>query len=483
MTRREVLEITAEMTTFGSKGPRATMKIERILTYFTDTALRGDRPPGRNRATRWLVQQYRLLFYTARGLIAHDTIVRSAALTFYTLISLVPILALVFAVVKGFGLTERLIAGLYDLYPQNGAVIDYAVGFARKALAGTQGGVLAAVGIVTLFWAVIRVFGSVESAFNNIWEVRNSRNLARRYINYFVLVTIAPILWLTASALGQYALQLFDPERTAITLVLTKLSAFVLIWGLFALLYVVVPNTKVHWRSALTAGLVAGTIFLLFQWGYVYLQQRMSSYNAIYGSFAALPLFLIWLQTSWEILLFGGELSFAYQNIDRFAEERESLAISQNARRRILLLIQLEVIRHFRTGAGALPLPELRRRLALPARIVNESIYQLTQSGLLIEIPDPDNDRDISYAPGRDIGTLSLFDLLETVENRSEARIDLCANPRLERIDRALEALRAAIRQATEQVLLTDLDAPDDDPADEAPARTAHRSAPKHSQS
>lgn len=454
------------------------MKIKRLVTYFTETALRGDRPPGRNRATRWLVQQYRLLFYTARGLIAHDTLVRSAALTFYTLVSLVPILALLLAVVKGFGLTERFIAGLYDLFPQNGAVIDYAVGFARKALAGTQGGVLAAVGIAALFWAVIRVFGSVESAFNNIWEVRTSRNPTRRYTNYIVLVTIAPILWLSASALGQHALQLFDPERTTVTLILTKLSAMVLIWGLFALLYVVVPNTKVLRRSALTAGIVAGTLFLLFQWGYVYLQQWMSSYNAIYGSFAALPLFLIWLQTSWQILLFGGELSFAYQNIDRFAEERESLAISQNARRRILLLVQLEVIRHFRTGAGALPLPELRRRLGLPARIVNESIYQLTQNGLLIEIPDPDNDRDISYAPGRDIGTLSLFDLLETVENRSDAHIELCASPRLERIDRALERLRTAIREATEQTLLTDLDAPD-----APPARTAPRNDTQHRQS
>ena len=461
------------------------MKIKRIVTYLSTTALRGDRPPGRNRAVRWLAGQYRLLFYTARGLIAHDTLVRSAALTFYTLVSLVPILALLLAVVKGFGLTERLIAGLYDLFPQNGAVIDYAVGFARKALAGTQGGILAAVGIVTLFWAVIRVFGSVESAFNNIWEVRTSRNAARRYINYLVLVTVAPILWLTASALGQYALELFDPERTAITLIATKLSALVLIWGLFALLYVVVPNTKVLRRSALTAGIVAGTIFLLFQWGYVYLQQRMTSYNAIYGSFAALPLFLIWLQTSWQILLFGGELSFAYQNIGRFAEERESLAISQNARRRILLLIQLEVIRHFRTGKGALPLPELRRQLALPARIVNESIYQLARSGLLIEIPDPDNDRDISYAPGRDIATLSLFDLLETVENRSDARIELCGSPRLERIDQALATLHEAIRGATAEVLLTDLDAPDDTPA-AAPGKETGKETgcgPKNNQS
>ena len=155
------------------------MKVKNVFTYFTDTILRRNANSYRNPRVRWAVRQYKLLFYTARGLIAHDTIVRSAALTFYTLISIVPILALVFAVVKGFGLLDGLIDDLYALFPQNVEVLDYMVEFARKALANTQGGLIALVSVVTLFWAVIRVFGSVESAFNNIWEVQSSRNIAR----------------------------------------------------------------------------------------------------------------------------------------------------------------------------------------------------------------------------------------------------------------------------------------------------------------
>ena len=147
------------------------MKISEIFTYFTDTIFRRDINEWRNPVIRWLVQQYRLLFYTARGLLEHGTIVRSAALTFYTLMSLVPIVAVVFAVVKGFGLADGLIDNLYALFPQNPEIIDYVVGFAEKALARTQGGVVAAVALVMLFWAIIRVFGSIESAFNNIWEV------------------------------------------------------------------------------------------------------------------------------------------------------------------------------------------------------------------------------------------------------------------------------------------------------------------------
>ena len=190
------------------------MKVKNVFTYFTDTILRRNANSYRNPRVRWAVRQYKLLFYTARGLIAHDTIVRSAALTFYTLISIVPILALVFAVVKGFGLLDGLIDDLYALFPQNVEVLDYMVEFARKALANTQGGLIALVSVVTLFWAVIRVFGSVESAFNNIWEVQSSRNIARQYLNYIVIAMVAPILWLVASTMGGYLLRFFDAGNT-----------------------------------------------------------------------------------------------------------------------------------------------------------------------------------------------------------------------------------------------------------------------------
>ena len=138
------------------------MKLRDIPTYFTDTIFRLPADTWRSPLVRWLVQQYKLLFYTARGLKEHGTLVRSAALTFYTLMSLVPIAAVVFAVVKGFGLAEGLTARLYELFPQNPEVVRYLIDFAENALGRTQGGVVAAVALVMLFWAVIRVFGSIE---------------------------------------------------------------------------------------------------------------------------------------------------------------------------------------------------------------------------------------------------------------------------------------------------------------------------------
>ena len=428
------------------------MKISEIFTYFTDTIFRRDINEWRNPVIRWLVQQYRLLFYTARGLLEHGTIVRSAALTFYTLMSLVPIVAVVFAVVKGFGLADGLIDNLYALFPQNPEIIDYVVGFAEKALARTQGGVVAAVALVMLFWAIIRVFGSIESAFNNIWEVKVERSVTRQYTDYIAVVMIVPVLWVVANAVGNYTQQLLGFDGSWYFDLLSRFASMFIIWVMFTILY-----TKVKFRSALMAGIVAGTLFLLFQWGYIYIQRWMTSYNAIYGSFAALPLLLIWLQTSWQILLFGGELSFAYQNIARFGEERESLLISYDQRRKILLAVMLSVVRHFREKGGATPADVIRARLGLPTRIVNDVLYQLVQAGQLIAVPSGDGEREVAFAPAHDTGTLTVYGVLEAVEASGQTTVDLARNAELTRIDRELENLKETARKSQDNVRLVDL--------------------------
>ena len=235
------------------------MKFSDFLTYFTDTIFRRDVTEWRNPVVRWLVQQYRLLFYTARGLLEHGTIVRSAALTFYTLMSLVPILAVVFAVVKGFGLADGLIENLYGLFPRNPDIVDYIVNFAENALARTQGGVVAAVALVMLFWAVIRVFGSIESAFNNIWEVKVERSITRQWTDYIAVVMIVPILWIVANAVGNYAEQLLGFDDSWYFNLLSHLASMIVIWVMFTFLYIVIPNARVRFGSALMAGIVAGT--------------------------------------------------------------------------------------------------------------------------------------------------------------------------------------------------------------------------------
>ena len=433
------------------------MKLRQLFTYFTDTIFRQDVSEWRNPVVRWLVQQYRLLFYTARGLVEHGTLVRSAALTFYTLMSLVPILAVVFAVVKGFGLTDGLVENLYGIFPRHPETIDYIVGFAENALARTQGGVVAAVGLVMLFWAVIRVFGSIESAFNNIWEVKVARSIARQWTDYIAVVMIVPVLWILANAAGDYVEQLLGLYDKWYFNTLSHLASMVIIWTMFTLLYLIIPNARVRFQSALMAGIVAGTIFLLFQWGYVYVQRWMTSYNAIYGSFAALPLFLIWMQTSWEILLFGGELSFAYQNISRFAEERESLRISYDQRRKVLLAVMILVARNFRDHGGTLSTDAIRDRLGLPTRIVNDVLFQLVQAGQLIAVRSGDGERDVAFAPAHDLASTTVYGILEAVERTGQATLDLGQTPELARMNQEVESLKEEVRHSSNNARLSDL--------------------------
>lgn len=249
------------------------MKPKEILPYFTDTIFRRDASEWRSPVVRWFVQQYKLVFYTARGLLEHGTIIRSAALTFYTLMSLVPILAVVFAVVKGFGLADGLVQSLYSLFPQSPELIDYVVAFAEKALARTQGGVVAVVALVMLFWAVIRVFGSIEKAFNNIWEVKVKRSLARQWSDYIAIVMIVPVLWIIAGAVGGYAREWLGFGDGWGYRLLSRSVSLLVIWVMFVFSYMVIPNARVRFTSALTAGIVAGTAFALFQWGYFYVQR------------------------------------------------------------------------------------------------------------------------------------------------------------------------------------------------------------------
>ena len=433
------------------------MILRKLFTYFTDTIFREDINEWRNPVVRWLVQQYRLLFYTARGLVEHGTLVRSAALTFYTLMSIVPLAALVFAVVKGFGLADGLVENLYALFPQHPETVDYLVGFAENALARTQGGVVAAVGLVMLFWAVIRVFGSIENAFNNIWEVKVERSIARQWTDYIAVVMIVPVLWILANAVGNYIEQVLGLYDKWYFTTLSRLASMVVIWTMFTLLYLIIPNARVRFQSALMAGIVAGTIFLLFQWGYVYVQRWMTSYNAVYGSFAALPLFLIWMQTSWEILLFGGELSFAYQNISRFAEERESLRISYDQRRKVLLAVMILVARNFRDHGGTLPTDEIRKRLELPTRIVNDILFQLVQAGQLIAVRSGDGEREVAFAPAHDLSSITVYGILEAVERTGQTTLDLEQTPELARMNREVETLKEEVLHSPNNVRLTDL--------------------------
>lgn len=429
--------------------------MNELYTFFTETIFNREDKSWENPLVRTMVRIYKLLFYMVRGMLSHGTLVRSAAMTYYTITSLVPIMAVAFALVKGFGLAESLVTSLYELFPQYPEIIDYVVSFAENALARTQGGLLASVALIMLFWSVIQLFGSIENAFNNIWEVKTNRSIARQWSDYLAVTLLVPILWIVSYAVGNY---MEDALRdTWYFAALSRFMTMMLIWLMFTLLYLIIPNAKVKLSSALTAGIAAGTIFLLFQWGYVYVQKAMTSYNAIYGSFAALPLFLLWVQISWQILLIGGELSFAFQNITRFGEEHEWQRISYDQRRKVMLAAMLLVVRHFRERGGAVSAEELRHELNLPTRIVNDVLFQLTKAGQLIDARRSEDEREAFYTPAYDITRMTLYGVLAAVENHGENPLEIQPGTDLKRVEEVLDSIKQDSLNSPRNILLTDL--------------------------
>lgn len=377
------------------------------------------------RGLKWTARPLKLVIYTLEGLLAHGTMDMGAALTFYTLVSIVPVLALAFAVVKGFGLAESLVQNLYSLLPQMPEVVDYMVSFANNTLARTNGGVMATIGLLTLLWAVVNLFESIEANFNKIWEVKSSRNLVRKYSDYITVVIIAPLLWIVATSVGTYTRDMLGIEGVWWLNMASKLFSLMLVWVMFAIIYIVLPNTKVRLRAAIMAGVFAGTGFYLFQTLFIFLMKWMTSYSAIYGSFAALPLFLLWMQYSWKILLMGCELSFALQNEKRYDEERELPVISHDDTQKFIIAIVCHIARSFVRGEGAVPLIAVRERLGIPSRIASKLIMLLVDAGILNEVKCEQKDYDVAYAPAKDVNSLRVCDILEAVELFTEHPVEL----------------------------------------------------------
>ncbi|MDD2558669.1 MAG: YihY/virulence factor BrkB family protein, partial [Desulfuromonas sp.] len=252
---------------------------------------------------------------------------KAAALTYSTLLALVPLLAIMFALLKGLGVHNTL-EPLLLKYMSSGSdevvvrVLDY--------INNTNVGSLGAVGLVTLLLTVLFLLSNVEKAFNSLWQVRENRSWFRRFADYFSVISFGPLFLLAAISMSsslrsqtfvQWILQ--QPLLGEAVIVMLEVVPFLVIWAAFIFLYLFMPNTRVRFSSAAVGGITAGTLWLITQWGYVSFQIGVGKYNAIYGTMAALPVFMIWLYIGWMIALAGGALSRAWQG-------RETLTIEHS---------------------------------------------------------------------------------------------------------------------------------------------------------
>jgi len=414
-----------------------------------------------------LIKQMRVLILSVRSVEQKRLILRASALTYFTLLSIVPVLALAFGIAQGFGLEETFRQQVMNKFSGQEEVFSRALEFADSLLERTKGGVIAGIGFFTLAYAVLRLLNFIEMTFNDIWELEKHRSLYRKFTDYTSFVAIAPIIFILSSSLTVYinsevseitqsvgALSVFQP----VVQFLFGLAPYVLIWLLLTMVYSILPNTNVKFSAAFIAGIIAGTAYQLLQLGMIKFQVGVARYNAIYGSFAALPIFLIWLQFSWMLILFGAAYAQAFQNIKTYTYEKEYKAASLYAGKIVAIAIMHVLAKCFAEGQGALTKEEIVQRLEAPGSLVQRVLYKLVTSRLVAEINFQDENETIGYQPALDVHKLRLVTVLNVLEDHGNSDFELEKNSTLKDAISLFDELRNTMAEAEENILIKDLD-------------------------
>jgi membrane protein len=436
--------------------------LNRFVDFFTTTiwqARRGDRLTA-----QWLlIRLMRTAILAVQGFSRHHGTLRASALTFFTLLSLVPMAAMAFGIAKGFGFERRLQQELLDKFSAQQEVVTQVIGFAQNMLDNTKGGMIAGIGVVVLFWAVVKVLSNIENSFNHIWGVR-ARSVMRKLSDYLTIMLICPILVIMSGSVtvfitsqvsaisGQF--ELLQMADSAIYMGL-KVLPYALIWMLFTLIYMIMPNTRVRFDSALLAGVIAGSAYQVLQAAYIHFQIVVAKYNAIYGSFAALPLFLLWLQISWLIVLVGAEVSYAFQHSDHVDETGGGREMSIAQIRLLALMICRRVVRLFHQGHPAQTPTQVAEALCLSPALVDNLSDLLVKANILVRI-GRDSDNEMALQPARDIGSLTINSVVTALEAVGEHSRPV-HSPDAQTLSETLNALRLELDRSTANRLLMEI--------------------------
>lgn len=415
--------------------------------------------------TSFIVKQIYIIVFAFRRYKADDLRLRASSLTFLSMMSVVPFVAMGFGIAKGFGFDQYLKTELVKYFKGQEQVLEWVMNFANAFLGSleqTKGGVIAGVGVAFLLWTIVEVFGNIEESFNTIWQIKTGRTWTRKFTDYISLMILVPVLFIiqsTATVFITYQIHSIG-ENFAIfgyiapfAIFAMKLTPFIIVWFLFALMYIVMPNTQVKFTAGITAGIIAGTVFQMAQWVYIRFQIGMSSYNAIYGSFAALPLFMIWLNWSWIIVLLGTEISYANQHGDKddfFTEPAES---SLDSTKMIALLISHFIVRCFAEGHKPPNVHQISDHLNIPLSVTSNILNRLTACGMISEVVGSEAS---AYQPARDINSITILSVTEKIENHG-SRLSIPPSDIYEKLCRYREAFFSSLRNLPENKLLKDI--------------------------
>jgi membrane protein len=405
------------------------MEIQQLIHFFKTgiwQITRGDVSPLRY----LMVNVMKKILLAVRFFTAKRVLTKASALTYSTLLAIVPILAVVFAIARGFGYSKYIEVWFRDALSSQPQTADIIIGFVNSYLVHTKSGIFLGIGLLFMLYTVLMLVSNIEEAFNEVWQVKKSRSVFRTFTDYLAMFFVFPILIVISSGISIFLATVADSMPDFLMLgsavrTLIDLTPYVLMSLMFIALYIFMPNTKVKLSSVIVPGILAGIAMQGLQFVYIHSQIFLSSYNAIYGSFAALPLFMLWMQISWTICLFGAELCYTNQNLDYYDYDANAGEISHRYRLMLCALLMGRICKRFAEGRKPYSLLELRKETNIPIRFVNDLLYELIDANLLIEVTSDEKGEESRFMPSEDLSNLTLGTMIDRLEARGRWKIDL----------------------------------------------------------
>jgi membrane protein len=435
--------------------------IKRWIQYFK-TDIWKIRTKSLSKWNAFGVNTIRVLLWAIKDFTKDLCVLRASALTYYTLLTIVPVLAMAFGIAQGFGFEQNLEKQILGQFQGQEEIVKQIFTFVSAMLERTRGGLIAGIGVVLLFYYVFRIMFNIELTLNAIWKVEDTRPAVRKLTDYMTLMILGPLVVILSGSLNVYITTTVERITSEVgvwegftPLINTplRLIPYAMIWLILTLVYVVMPNKNVKFFPALIAGILAGTAYQLTQWGYITFQVGVSNMNAIYGSFAALPLFLIWVQLSWTIILFGAEVAHAIQNIELHEQQKDIQKLSPNFKRLLTLYILQLIIRRFKNEEKPLTASEISEQLDVPILTTNEIIEDLETARIIAKTKDKVTD-DLAYLPARDTEKLTTLYVIQLLEVNGVNALNMKDSFILNQLENAITELMKAGEHSDYNLLL-----------------------------
>ena len=405
------------------------------------------------------VRAIKIVNLSVRSFLNRDLQIRAGSLTYNTVLAVVPALAMLFAIARGFGFQNLLQNELFRYFPSQQRALETALTYVDNYLAQASQGVFIGIGLVLLLWTLLTLMSNVEDTFNHVWGITAKRSLRHKFTDYTAIMLLLPLLMLCSAGISIFMSDAVQHvfEGDLLTPVAHRLLSFtptVIAWIVFTAAYYLVPNTRVNFKAALFAGVLCGTTFQMVQWFFVSGQVYVSKYNAIYGSFAFLPLLLVWLQLSWLITLSGVVLTYAWQNFDRFSYNDKVSDISQAYANDLAVAVLALAAKRFKTRQKPLTADELITAYDLPAPLANDVLARLQRAGMLTAINTDDAKQGVSYQPAFDPDDLTVNTALNALTTVGCANFIVKADTHFGDALKAIATLRQHQQQAVDDVTL-----------------------------